>query len=48
MITIPIWVFVLLIILAAITALELLLVIIFVISCLFERPEAIPEDNDWE
>jgi len=48
MITIPIWVFVLLIILAAITALEILLFIIFVISCLFERPEPIPHDSDWE
>lgn len=48
MITIPIWVFVLLIILAAITALEILLFIIFVISCLFERPEAIPYDSDME
>ena len=54
MITIPVWVFVLLIVLASITALELLLVLIFALSSLFTSvyekedyhcPEYIEEDD---
>lgn len=45
MMSIPIWVFVILVILASITVLEILFVSVLMIVCLFQRDE---NDNEFE
>lgn len=47
-ITIPMWVFVLLIVLAAITVIEIIMFIIFVIYCLVHPDEEVPHKRYWE